>query len=69
MIALVLASSLLLAPATPASAAPARTPVRAKAAPAKSAEVLPFVADDWPRAVALARSRKLPLFVEAWAPW
>jgi thiol-disulfide isomerase/thioredoxin len=30
---------------------------------------LPFVEDDYPGAVATARARKLPLFVDAWAPW
>ena len=31
--------------------------------------VLPFIADDYTRALALARVRKVPLFIEAWAPW
>ncbi len=31
--------------------------------------VLPFIADDYPRALAEARAKKLPIFVEAWAPW
>jgi hypothetical protein len=31
--------------------------------------VLPFIEDDAPKALAEARSRKLPVFVEAWAPW
>ncbi len=30
---------------------------------------LPFIADDYPRAGAEARKRKLPLFVEVWGPW
>ena len=30
---------------------------------------LPFINDDYPRALAEARSKKLPLFIEAWAPW
>jgi hypothetical protein len=30
---------------------------------------LPFIEDDYPRALAEARKRKLPLFIEAWAPW
>jgi hypothetical protein len=30
---------------------------------------LPFIEDDYPRARAEARASKLPLFVEAWAPW
>jgi len=31
--------------------------------------VLPFIADDYTRALAEARARKLPLFIESWAPW
>lgn len=30
---------------------------------------LPFVQDRYPEALALARQRKVPLFVEVWAPW
>jgi endonuclease YncB( thermonuclease family) len=30
---------------------------------------LPFIDDDYARALAEARARKLPLFIEAWAPW
>ncbi len=42
----------------------------APAAAAKSARTaLPFIADDYPRAVTEAKSRQLPLFIEAWAPW
>jgi hypothetical protein len=37
--------------------------------PAPARERLPFIHDDYPRALAEARSRKLPLFIEAWAPW
>lgn len=43
------------------------TPLLA-AAPAPP-EVLPFIADDYPRALTQARSKKLPIFLEAWAPW
>ena len=32
-------------------------------------EVLPFIADDYVKAKALARARNVPIFVEAWAPW
>ena len=42
------------------------------AAPAAAADIekaLPFVADDYGKALAEARSQKLPLFIEAWAPW
>jgi hypothetical protein len=30
---------------------------------------LPFVEDNYAKARAEARSRRVPLFVEAWAPW
>ncbi|MDB4971309.1 MAG: hypothetical protein JWN44_6998 [Myxococcales bacterium] len=36
---------------------------------AVAAAPLPFVADDAAAARAQAAARKLPLFVEAWAPW
>jgi hypothetical protein len=46
------------------------------AAPASRAQggagvdkVLPFIADDYGRALAQAREQRLPLFIEAWAPW
>jgi hypothetical protein len=42
------------------------------AAPALAApprEVLPFIADDYPKALAQARAEKKPIFLEAWAPW
>jgi hypothetical protein len=38
-------------------------------APAHRASVLPWIADDYPRALKEARAKKLPIFVEAWAPW
>ncbi len=31
--------------------------------------VLPFIDDDLPRALAEAKQRDLPMFVESWAPW
>jgi hypothetical protein len=47
-------------------AAPVATPAAASVA---AKHVLPFIADDYTRAVAEARARKVPLFIEAWAPW
>jgi hypothetical protein len=32
-------------------------------------KALPFVADDYAKALGEARAQKLPLFIEAWAPW
>jgi hypothetical protein len=39
------------------------------AAPAASRAVLPWVEDDYPKALTLARAKSVPIFVEAWAPW
>jgi len=39
------------------------------AAPASGAEVLPFISDDYPKALAEARARGVPIVVDAWAPW
>jgi hypothetical protein len=33
------------------------------------ASAVPFITDDYTRAVAEAKARKVPLFIEAWAPW
>jgi hypothetical protein len=54
--------ALMFAASTPASPS---TPAIGSA----PAMVLPFIHDDYPRALAQARARKLPLFIESWAPW
>jgi hypothetical protein len=41
----------------------------ALAGPAGADRPLPFVENDYPKAIALAKAKGLPLFVEAWAPW
>lgn len=38
-------------------------------APTTAAAKLPFIEDDYPRALAEARAKNRPLFVDAWAPW
>jgi hypothetical protein len=44
--------------------------VSALASPATvAADRIAFVADDYPRALAEAKAKKVPLFVEVWAPW
>ena len=62
---LFLLAALLVAPA--ARAAPVRMgqPARSVASP----PVVPFIEDDFGRALALAKARKLPIFIEGWAPW
>ncbi len=43
---------------------------RAKApADASPAMVMEFISDDYAAALAEARARHVPLFIEAWAPW
>ncbi len=41
------------------------TPTAASAVPGP----LPFIADDYARARAEATRRRLPIFVDVWAPW
>lgn len=65
MSAALLAAMLAIPAATHAAPAPAAQPVVARGAHA----VLPWIEDDLPRAMAEAKARKLPLFVESWAPW
>ena len=63
--------------AIPAGAQQASSPARGASRPlvAKGAArgaahaVLPWIEDDLTRATAEAKARKLPLFVESWAPW
>ncbi len=62
--ATVLAGLLLGLIVSACSGTPAPPPVEAA-----SAAMLPFVADDAPRALADAKTRGVPVFVEAWAPW
>ena len=55
---------LLALASTPLTAAPSSKPL-----PAATRKVLPFIEDDWPKALAEARAKDLPIFIEAWAPW
>jgi hypothetical protein len=41
----------------------------ALAASTLAAETLPFIEDNYAKARAEAKQRKLPLFVDVWAPW
>jgi len=36
---------------------------------AHAKEVLPFIENDYSKAIARARTKNVPLFVDAWAPW
>jgi hypothetical protein len=65
LVALVLAAGLAAgftpAHAKPTTGGPTKT--------AKWSPVVPFIEDDFGRALALAKERKLPVFIEGWAPW
>ena len=62
-----LLAALLAIPAASSAAAPAR---HAKSVShATWRPVVPFIEDDFGRALALAKERKLPVFIEGWAPW
>jgi hypothetical protein len=39
------------------------------AATALPAMALPFIENDYARALARAKAKNLPIFVDAWAPW
>lgn len=72
--ALAAALATMLVTAIPAHAAPAKGSAARAAKPraaatAKWQPVVPFIEDDFGRALALAKERKLPVFIEGWAPW
>jgi hypothetical protein len=64
-----LSSAVLFATTAGAPAPPTTSAPPATAARAASHGSLPWIEDDYPRAVAEAKRRGVPLFVEAWAPW
>ena len=39
------------------------------AVPAVAKEVLPFIDNDYSKALAMAKRKNVPMFVDAWAPW
>ena len=39
------------------------------AVPAMAKEVLPFIDNDYSKALAEAKKKNVPIFVDAWAPW
>ncbi len=37
--------------------------------PAFAKEVVPFIDDDYAKALAQAKKKNVPIFADAWAPW
>ena len=62
-------SLLVLALGLLATVPPIASAIPAKAPAAGPKMVLPWIEDDWSKAVATAKARKVPIFVESWAPW
>jgi thioredoxin-like negative regulator of GroEL len=71
----VMIATALFAPGCPSAPAPRPTTTAKPLPPSAPAKVaaangpLPFIEDDYPRALAEARAKHLPLFVDAWATW
>jgi hypothetical protein len=69
LLAILLAVPVLALPSLAAGAtAPAKS-ATPKSVTAKWNPVVPFIEDDFGRALALAKARRLPVFIEGWAPW
>lgn len=69
VVPLALAAALLAAAAPAAFAATAPRPAAKVPKHGAVPAAVPFLDDDFTRAVALARQSKRPVFIEAWAPW
>jgi thiol-disulfide isomerase/thioredoxin len=55
--------------AAPVRSAPSSTSTSTPASGGAKPEVVPFIEDDWARALAEAKAQKKPVFVDAWATW
>lgn len=68
---LALAAPAWAGPTAKSSTAPPAAPAAATKAGGQAAVAGPlrFIADDGPAALAEAKRRGVPVFVEAWAPW
>ena len=64
-----LAAALTLAAGLSSALSPATGAAAVTASLATPKPVLPWVEDDWTRAQATAKARRVPIFVESWAPW
>jgi hypothetical protein len=46
-----------------------RSDTKPAGAAKQPAMVMPWIEDDYGRAISEAKARKVPIFVESWAPW
>lgn len=65
--AVVFAAALVLSP--PLTSCSSRQPASDPAKVAAAHDALPFIHDDYPRALAEAKKQKKPIFVDSWATW
>jgi len=61
------AASLIALLAGPANAT--STATKSSASAKQTAMVMPWIEDDYGKAISEAKARKVPIFVESWAPW
>lgn len=64
-----ISAAALLAASSPGASAASRPASAPSVARAASRGALPWIEDDYARAIAEGKRRGLPVFVEAWAPW
>ena len=69
VVVVALAAAALASSGVACGRAHSSTPSVTAAQPPGAGEVLPFIHDDYPKALAEAKRRNKPLFVDAWAPW
>lgn len=62
-------SSLLVVGLLACTASRTNAPEGASAAESHQKSVLPFIEDDYAAALAQAKEKGVPLFVDTWAPW
>jgi hypothetical protein len=67
--ALLIAGALTIPLTAPAATAPSRAAATRSASRAAARPVLPWIEDDLTRGMVQAKTRKVPIFVESWAPW
>ena len=61
--------SVLVGGGSPFAATSAASSSHATASAKTPAMVMPWIEDDYAKAISEAKARKLPVFVESWAPW
>ena len=69
IVGLLIAGALTIPLLALAAKAPSRAAAPGSAPRAAAGPVLPWIEDEFTRGLAEAKARKIPIFVESWAPW